>query len=107
LGGPDRYFDPSGFEAQKRGFFGNVGRNTLIGPGLVSADLGLMKNFLVSEGKKIHFRAEFFNIPNRANFNDPATNLFDSAGRAVGSAGRITSTVTTGRQIQFALRFDF
>lgn len=109
LGGPDQYFDPGAFEPQKPGFYGTVGRNTLIGPGLVMFDFSLMKNIYMGpgEGKKIQFRAEFFNLFNRANFGFPETELFDSRGRSVGGAGRITRTITSSRQVQFALRFEF
>jgi hypothetical protein len=48
-----------------------------------------------------------FNILNRANFALPAATLFNASGARVGSAGRITSTVTSGRQIQLAARFEF
>lgn len=107
LGGPEQYFDPSGFEVQRRGFYGNVGRNTLRGPGFASFDLSLIKNIRIGDRHKLQFRSEFFNLFNRANFNPPASNLFDSAGRRIGSAGRITSTSSTARQIQLAVRYEF
>ena len=58
----------------------------------------------------MEFRAEFFNILNRANFNAPANDVF--AGRApaenpAGNAGQIIDTRTTSRQIQFALKILF
>jgi hypothetical protein len=109
LGGTDRYFDSSPFTPQETGFLGDLGRNTLIGPGLAMLDFSLMKNFLLSEDgiRKIQFRAEFFNLPNRPNFGLPSRSIFDSRARPLTNAGRITSTVTTSRQIQFALRFEF
>lgn len=89
---------------------GNLGRNTLIGPGLVNLDFSVFKNNYIrsiSDVFNAQFRAEFFNIMNRPNFNAPLTNrfLFDSRGKAVGSAGLIDSTQTPSRQIQFALKF--
>lgn len=107
LGGPDRYFDTTQFKPQQKGYYGNVGRNTLIGPGLVDLDLSVMKAFSVREGKRIQFRAEMFNLPNRPNFRLPSTTLFNSQGLALGAAGRITGIVTTARQVQLALRFEF
>ncbi|MBI4482822.1 MAG: hypothetical protein HY652_08035, partial [Acidobacteria bacterium] len=109
LGGADRYFDPSPFRLPEAGFYGNLGRNTLIAPGFVTLDFSLVKNFPVAgEGRRVQFRGEFFNLFNRANFGLPTLILFDSTGRAIGSAGRIgPPTVTTSRQIQLGLRFEF
>lgn len=107
LGGPDRYFDPTQFVPQRRGFYGNVGRNTLIGPGFAKLDLSVMKNFKLGGQRTVQLRVEGFNVTNRTNFGLPARNLFDSRGRRIGSAGRITRTVTPARQVQLALRFGF
>ena len=89
--------------------FGNLGRNTLIGPGLAKLDLSVFKNSYVkriSESFEVQFRVEFFNILNRANFSSPTDNLaaFDQSGQPISSAGLITSTQTTSRQIQVALK---
>jgi hypothetical protein len=61
---------------------------------------------LFSEEFNIQFRAEFFNILNKANFSSPTDNLevFDKIGQPISGAGLITSTQTTSRQIQFALK---
>jgi hypothetical protein len=90
---------------------GNAGRNILIGPGLSNLDFSLFKNNSVtriSESIKVQFRAELFNILNRPNFavpNSPNnTDIFDSTGSPNGAAGLLTSTTTTSRQIQFALK---
>jgi len=89
---------------------GNLGRNTMIGPGLQNFDFSLFKNTKIpkiSETFNVQFRAEFFNILNRANFSPPPlTNLqaFDATGVAVPGFGTITTTQTTSRQIQFALK---
>jgi hypothetical protein len=89
--------------------WGNLGRNSLIGPGASNLDFSLFKNNPVkriSESFNAQFRAEFFNILNRANFGSPTQNLavFDQTGLPVSSAGLITSTQTTSRQIQLALK---
>ncbi len=89
---------------------GNLGRNTIIGPGLLNTDLSLVKNFAVkriSEAFRVQFRAEFFNAFNRVNFSPPLDNLtaFDQFGNPVPGAGLIDSTQTPARQIQFALKF--
>jgi len=88
---------------------GNLGRNALIGPGLSNLDFSLFKNHAVrsiSESFRVQFRAEFFNVFNRANFASPTDHqiVFDQNGSAISSAGLITSTQTTAREIQFALK---
>jgi hypothetical protein len=108
LGTPDRYFDPCSFEPQPLGFFGNLGRNTLIGPGLAQIDFTVNKNFQIQEGRELQFRAEFFNLANRPNFATPnGLGLFDNSGRLSSSAGIITETTTSSRQIQFGLKYTF
>ena len=110
LGGPDRYLDPCVFELPPAGFYGNLGRNTLIGPGLASVDFTLTKVTSVTERLKADFRAEFFNLLNRANFDQPVRGgalIFAANGQTLGSAGRIRATVTTSRQIQFGLKLLF
>jgi hypothetical protein len=88
---------------------GHLGRNTLIGPGLVNFDFSLFKNNYIkriSDHFNVQFRAEFFNVLNHPNFAPPLDNknLFDSSGQPVSNAGLITSTQTPSRQIQFALK---
>ncbi|HTB94622.1 MAG TPA: carboxypeptidase regulatory-like domain-containing protein [Candidatus Sulfotelmatobacter sp.] len=88
---------------------GNLGRNTMIGPGLVNTDLSIIKNFPVkriSEAFNMQFRTEFFNAFNRVNFAPPLDNLtaFDQFGNPVPGAGQIDSTQTPSRQIQFGLK---
>ncbi len=107
LGGPDRYFDTGSFANAETGFYGNLGRNTLVGPGLVDFNFSLVKNTALTEKLNLQFRAEFFNLFNRANFSTPQNLVFDSRGRLQGSAGRIRSTDTSSRQIQFALKLVF
>ena len=91
---------------------GNAGRNSLIGPGLSNLDLSLFKNnhiSRISENFNIQFRAEFFNLMNHANFSPPVKNntLFSASGAAVTTAGLITSTSTSSRQIQFVLKMTW
>jgi hypothetical protein len=91
-------------------FQGNVGVNTLIGPGIANFNLTVRKDTPVSvlgEAGALQFRAEFFNLLNRVNFSDPATTLFDRFGAPRGDAGVITSTRTSSRQIQLALKLLF
>jgi hypothetical protein len=75
----------------------------LNGPGLVTWDFSTIKNTNLSERITLQFRAEIFNLLNRANFNTPNLIVFTPSGFS-GTAGAITSTSTTARQIQFALK---
>jgi hypothetical protein len=88
---------------------GDLGRNSPIGPGLSKLDFSVFKNNhmrRISETFNAQFRAEIFNIFNRANFSSPTDNLqvFDQNGIPIQSGGLIDSTQTTSRQVQFALK---
>jgi hypothetical protein len=107
LGGPDRYFDPAAFALPDAGFYGDLGRNTLIGPGLATTDLSLGKRFDLGSDVRLQFRAEVFNLFNRANFAIPSQRTVFTSSGAVGSAGRITSTTTSARQVQLGLKLVF
>jgi hypothetical protein len=112
-GNPNQYvklqcFTPPKFST----LLGNEGRNSLIGPGLVGVDSSLSKTIpvaRVSETFKVQFRADFFNIINRANFTSPNDNraVINPDGTAIPFAGKITLTNTTSRQIQFSLKFSW
>ncbi len=89
--------------------FGDAGRNILIGPGILNLDTSLFRNIGNAERFHAQFRAEFFNVLNHTNFASPVvptnnTSLFGANGSPISSAGVITSTLTTSRQIQFALK---
>jgi Carboxypeptidase regulatory-like domain len=110
LGTPELWFDPCAFVPQELGTFGNLGRNTLIGPGLSTVDFVINKHFQVKEDKELQFRSEFFNVMNHPNFLPPSATtrrIFDNNGRLVGAPGAITQTATPSRQIQFGLKFIF
>ncbi|SPF46440.1 TonB-dependent receptor plug [Candidatus Sulfopaludibacter sp. SbA4] len=109
-GNPAEYINLSCFAfAVPSTLFGNAGRNELVGPGVVNADVSMFKNIpihFMSEGAHLQFRAEAFNLPNRANFAAPLTNnkLFDTKGNLVNFAGQITTLQTPGRVIQLGLK---
>jgi hypothetical protein len=117
LGGPDRYFDPTAFVVQSVGFLGTASRNMLTGPGQASVNFSLAKEFplpQLREGTRLEFRAEAFNLFNRANFFIPTTGLMVYTGDAtrasttpLATAGQITSTLSSARQLQFALKLIF
>jgi hypothetical protein len=105
LGGRAQYFNPLAFIQPLPGTYGNAGRNILEGPGLAQLDFSLTKRFLLTERVNLQFRSEFFNILNRTNFNTPNPVVFTSAtGDPSPTAGVITSTTTSSRQIQFGLK---
>jgi hypothetical protein len=109
-GNPNHYIKTQCLAFPGPNKWGNLGRNTLIGPGVSKLDFSVFKNNPVkriSENFNAQFRAELFNILNRANFASPTDNstAFDHLGSPISSAGLITSTQTTSRQIQFAVKF--
>ncbi|ADW67260.1 TonB-dependent receptor [Granulicella tundricola] len=122
-----QFFDPAAFTAPAYGTVGNLGRDTLTGPGFADWDLSLLKSIKFSESKRLQFRAEFFNILNHTNFLTPNEVVFSSgptqdaktlptsgtlstaqAAAPVQSptAGVITAAATS-RQIQLGLKFLF
>ena len=105
LGHPSQWFNPAAFLAppNNSGFYGNLGRDTLIGPGLGTWDLSVLKNTQLRERLTLQFRAELFNLLNRANFSAPNAITFTPSGTSP-TAGLITSTSTSSRQTQFALK---
>jgi hypothetical protein len=102
----NQYFDPSAFVLPAPGFYGNVGRNTLIGPGYADIDLTIEKAVSIGGSRKLLLRAEAFNLLNHVNFQLPNTTVFTSAGTVSPTAGRITSALAA-RQLQFGLKFQF
>ena len=86
--------------AQGAGRFGTLGRTLFHGPGINNWDFSVIKRTKVTEGQDVEFRADFFNLANHAQFNNP--------NGSVGSAafGRITGT-SNPRLIQFALKYKF
>jgi hypothetical protein len=114
LGTPKQWFDPNAFVAppNNSGFFGNVGRDAYIGPGLATWDFSVLKETHIFESLNLQFRAEIFNLLDRANFNTPnlITDVLLPAPNATvpvqsPAAGTITSTSTSSRQVQFGLKF--
>ena len=105
LGKPGQWFNPEAFlqPPPNSGFYGNLGRDALIGPGLATWDFSVLKDTTIHERLNLQFRAEIFNLLNRANFNTPSLIVFTPSGVS-GTAGAINSTSTTSRQVQFGLK---
>jgi len=111
LGNVNDWFNSACFTAPPNGELGNLGRNTLFGPGFWNLDFAVMKNTRVTEKLTAQFRVEAFNIFNHPDFDLPNPSLFTlgAAGNAIPNplAGQITDTVNAPRQIQFALKLLF
>ena len=108
LGTPEMYFDPCAFSAPPSGTLGATGRNTLIAPSVFNMDISLQREFFLDSKRRLQFRADLFNLPNHSNFSSPSAVVFSGrSGGRTSTAGRISKTATTSRQIQFALRFSF
>jgi Carboxypeptidase regulatory-like domain len=100
------YFDPNAFSLPLAGTFGNVARGAFIGPGFNDFDTALSKNFTFTERYRLQFRVEAFNVLNRANFASPNPVTFSGSNYS-SSAGVITQTANSSRQIQLALKLMF
>jgi hypothetical protein len=105
LGGPNEYFSPLAFIQPLAGTYGNAGRNILEGPSLKQFDLALAKHWFLSERVNLQFRSDFFNLFNHTNLNTPNPVVYAAAtGGPSPTAGVITSTSTTSRQVQLGLK---
>ena len=105
-GHPENYIKLQCFSFPAAGQLGNLGRNTLRAPGLEDFDFSLFKNHnLLGEKMKVQFRAEAFNLFNRANFGARVASIINGRGAYVpGNAALKAPTVTTSRQIQFGTK---
>jgi hypothetical protein len=113
LGDPDHYFDTSAFVLPPQGTFGNAGRNTLTGPNYAMTNVSFVKNTRIGalgSGGQLQLRLEVFNLLNRPNFATPDRVVFAAASPVelpLSTAGRITRTVTSSRQVQLAAKILF
>lgn len=103
----DKFLNSEPYEMPAKGTFGNLGRNTINGPGFAQIDVSFLKVFKLGEGKNLQYRCEIFNLPNHPNFDQPNTTfgtanfgkIFNTFGRTIG--------IGTSRQIQMALKLNF
>jgi len=99
---PQQWFNPAAFRRVVPFTFGNVGRNTMVGPRMFGWDFSLSRSFrLPDENHRLQFRFEAFNFPNHPNFGIPGATL-----TSVGF-GTITSTATKMREMQMSLKYIF
>lgn len=106
VGDDGPWFDTTAFARVTEVRFGNVGRNTMRGPGVVNLDLSLFRSFRLQENLKLEFRAEAFNVSNTPHFGTPTASV-DSA-----TFGRIYATQTAdvlgrSREFRLALRMSW
>lgn len=103
--------NPAAFGLPAPGTLGNLQRDFLWGPGIVTVDFSVLKDTQIKERYRLQFRAEFFNILNHPNFALPNASAFvqtpGGGGAPNPTFGTITSTTTSSRQIQFALKLMF
>ncbi|HYO82917.1 MAG TPA: TonB-dependent receptor, partial [Bryobacteraceae bacterium] len=97
---PGQWFDRSAFARPARGTFGNAGRNILTGPDLQTVNASVVKNTPVNERMTVQFRAEAFNLLNRANYDLPDNYYGSPSFGAVLSAGQ-------PRRLQLAVKLLF
>jgi hypothetical protein len=97
----DKWFNTAAYSRAPNGTFGTAGRSEVIGPGIQNWDFSLSKQFRFAERPYVEFRFEAFNFLNHPNWGEPNTNLSNVA------FGRISSTRTDMRQLQFGLKFVF
>ena len=102
------YFNPAAFIQPATGTYGNVSRDALNGPGSSELDFSAIRNAHLTERLGLQFRAEFFNILNHTNFLTPNEVVYSSATSGISpTAGLVTATSTTSRQIQFGAKLQF
>jgi hypothetical protein len=97
---PGEWFNTGAFSAPAYGFYGNAANGSITGPGLVTFDMALYKDFKIGERAAFEFRGELFNIFNHTNFNAISTTYGAS------NFGQVTSALDP-RIVEFALRFHF
>ena len=109
VGVPGSFFNGCAFDVPATGTFGDVGRNTIQGPGNRDWDFSLFKNFSIKERTKLEFRAEFFNILNHTNFLFAKSGPQNGNGSTIRGASQFSKLTAARdpRQIQLALKLSF
>jgi hypothetical protein len=109
-----KWFDPTAFAPPATGTYGNVSRDSLVGPGSSELDVSAAKTARLTERLGLQFRAEFFNVLNHTNFTTPNPVVYATAPTDTPftvdvspTGGVITATATTSRQIQFGAKLQF
>jgi hypothetical protein len=95
------WFNPAAFATPAAYTFGNASRNTVVGPGMQTVDLSIVRSFALREALRLETRGELFNALNHTNLGTP-NRFVNTAG-----FGSITEVTTPGREIQLSARFSF
>ena len=111
----DRWFDTEAIQNATPGRFGNAGKGIIQGSGVNNWDVNFSKNFIFKERHRVQFRAEFFNLFNHAQFDDPVLQpaVRNAAGQLLNpNAGKVTSASDFGfrqteRVVQLGLKYSF
>jgi len=104
IGPGQPYYDPSVFVDPPTNTYGNVGRNTLLGPGAVNMDFSLFRTFKLTERFELQFRTDVANLSNSPHFNNPGNGTTSTSDA---NFLTITSAKNDERQFRFGLRFAF
>ena len=110
VGTPNLWYDPCAFTIPALGFLGNAGRNTLRGPGFANVNLAFVKDNSLGGSRRLELRFEVFNVLNRANLALPDRIVYSAIADVeapIANAGRITTTNSPSRQLQFSSRLTF
>jgi hypothetical protein len=95
-----QYLNPAAFQAPATGTYGNLGIASIEGPGWVTIDMGLVRNFRIRESQALQLRGEAFNLPNHTRLDNPTTALNSS------TFGKIL-TAEDPRIVQVAVKYTF
>jgi hypothetical protein len=99
--------DPSVFVNQGNAF-GNLGRNTIIGPGFSNLDIAITKNTKINERFTLQFRTDAFDALNQTNFGNPTTTIGSaSLGIITGGTRFAAGDFGTSRQLQLSMKVLF
>jgi hypothetical protein len=103
------WWNSAAFSNPVAGTFGNCGRDNLRGPRTFNVDFSAIKHFPITERHSLQFRVEMFNAPNHVELGTPGSISWGGSSSVAppSNFGVITSTFTTMRQIQLALKYDF
>ena len=105
------WINPKAFAFPATGTYGNVGVDSLVGPGYFGINMALIRDFVFKERNKIEIRAEAFNLENRINLNNPVTTLSSSTFGQINAEpagnGAVAAQGYGPRVMQFSIKYLF
>lgn len=102
------WLNPAAFSTPANGAWGNLGRNAVRAPGIWQIDPAVSKRFTVTERLGLIFRAEAFNVLNRAQYGDPSATFGTSSFGEITQSFSTNATGTgTPRELQFSLKLEY